>query len=279
MKTKTPYSSKLSHFDSEELQAGEDQSLGAITHARSYQCALQLQEIAVSRNAPSLLICLHETRPHYWLAGFFIQQLPVNKPCCQAPSHPPPLISRDLHLTSLCTTTITSSFLERVIAAFLKAIFRGSDHRFKGFNLLPLQIPCLTYHADHNGEFLGPCFVLVLEHNLIKSNQMFCIIKHFKLDLTVTHGNPDLNLPLLIKYHCSFTNCFTLFAHWSVLTVLYQGLKLFCYPTTFLECCLLLAVLHQQGQSETQLLSVMIVQKKLAVLQPFMQLLRRVIWE
>lgn len=71
-------------------------------------------------------------------------------------------------------------------------IFRGSDHQFKGFNLPLVQIPCLTLHADHNGEFFEPCFVLLLEHNPIKS-QTFCIIKHFMLDLTVTHSNPDAN--------------------------------------------------------------------------------------
>lgn len=60
---------------------------------------------------------------------------------CKQAGLPSPLPSStsDLwrsHLTSLCTRTITLSFLERVIAAFLKVIFRGSDHQFKGFNLL-----------------------------------------------------------------------------------------------------------------------------------------------
>lgn len=148
--------------------------------------------MAVSRNAPSLLICLHETQLHYWLAGSFIQKLPVNKPGCQAPSHPPPLISRDLHLTSLCTTIMTMSVLERVIAAFLKVIFRGSDHQFKGFIPPLVQTPRLTLRADCNGEFFGPCFVLVHGHNPIKS-QTSCIVKHFRRDLSVTHGNPALN--------------------------------------------------------------------------------------
>lgn len=50
----------------------------------------------------SLLICLHRAQLHYWLAAFFIQQLPVNKSHSNAPSHPPPLISQgspsDLHM-------------------------------------------------------------------------------------------------------------------------------------------------------------------------------------
>lgn len=70
----------------------------------------------------SLLICLYRNQLHYWLAGFFIQQLPVNKSCCQTPSYPPPLISRDLHLTSLWTRTIALSPLERVNAAFSGAL-------------------------------------------------------------------------------------------------------------------------------------------------------------
>lgn len=148
--------------------------------------------MAVSRNAPSLLICLRETQLHYWLTGSFIQKLPVNKPGYQARSHPPPLISRDLHLTFFCTRTITFSILGRVIAAFLKVIFRGSDQQFKGFNLPLVQTPCLTLRADPNGEFFGPCFVLVLVLSPIKS-QTSCIIKHCRPDLPVTHGNPALN--------------------------------------------------------------------------------------
>lgn len=79
----------------------------------------------------SLLICLYRAQLHYWLAGFFIQQLPVNKSHSKAPSHPPPLISRDRLLTSMCTRTIVLSPLERVTAAFQKVIFRGTDLQFK----------------------------------------------------------------------------------------------------------------------------------------------------
>lgn len=50
----------------------------------------------------SLLISLDRAQLHCWLAGFFIQQLPVNKSQSKAPSHPPPLISRDRLLTSIC---------------------------------------------------------------------------------------------------------------------------------------------------------------------------------
>lgn len=79
----------------------------------------------------SLLICLYRAQLHYWLAGFFIQQLPVNKSHSKPPSHPPPLISRDRLLTSMCTRTIVLSPLERVTAAFQKVIFRGTDLQFK----------------------------------------------------------------------------------------------------------------------------------------------------
>lgn len=101
-------------------------------------CSVLLAQATVTGNSwqqecsLSLHICVYRTQLHYWLAGFFIQQLPVNKSCCQPPSHPPPLISRDLHLTSLCTRTITLSLLERVIAAFQKVIFRGSDLQYEG---------------------------------------------------------------------------------------------------------------------------------------------------
>lgn len=79
----------------------------------------------------SLLICLYRAQLHYWLAGFFIQQLPVNKSHSKAPSHPSPLISRDRLLTSICARTIAMSPLERVAAAFPKVIFRGNDLQFK----------------------------------------------------------------------------------------------------------------------------------------------------
>lgn len=59
----------------------------------------------------------------YW-KSYFKQQFPVNKSC----SHPPPLISWDLHLTSLCTRTVALSFHEGVSAAsdFMKKWFSGS---------------------------------------------------------------------------------------------------------------------------------------------------------
>lgn len=73
----------------------------------------------------SLLICLYRTQLHYWLAGFFIQQLPVNKSCCQAPSHPPPLISRDRRLTSLRTRTIALSFSWKGQRCISQSDFQG----------------------------------------------------------------------------------------------------------------------------------------------------------
>lgn len=81
----------------------------------------------------SLLICLFRTRIHYWLAGFFIQQLPVNKSCCQAPSHPPPLIPRDLHLTSLCTKNNHFEPSWRGHCCISKRdFFRGNGLHFEG---------------------------------------------------------------------------------------------------------------------------------------------------
>lgn len=93
-------------------------------------CAFLAQEVADRRNVPSLLIGLFKIQLH-WLVGSFIQQLPVNKPCCQAPSYPPPLLSGDLHVTFLRTRTIALSPLERVSVAFSGAL---ASQLKEGFN-------------------------------------------------------------------------------------------------------------------------------------------------
>lgn len=102
------------------LQPGGDQSLGTAMVAAASM--LDSSRKWLSAGMLPLSSSVSEAQLHYWLAGSFIQRLPVNKRGCQAPSHPPPLISGDLHLTSLCTRTITLSFLQRVIAAFVQVI-------------------------------------------------------------------------------------------------------------------------------------------------------------
>lgn len=135
----------------------------------------------------SLLICLHRAQLHYWLAGFFIQQLPVNKSHSKAPSHPPPLISRDRLLTSVCARTIALSPLERVTAAFQKVIFWGNELQFEVIVWLNVALFC---GSDRGKDLLWPQCLSTLV--LITGGSFFNVTNRDLNISTVLEGCPHV---------------------------------------------------------------------------------------
>lgn len=123
----------------------------------------------------SLLLCLYRAQFHYWLAGFFIQQLPVNKSHSKAPP--------TSHLWSLGIAFWPPDVPEQLLWAH----FKGSLLHFRKWFSGPVTCSLrwwsdkmwdyFKHHIEGKFHFGHSVLTLLLAHMLLLIGVLFLMLK------------------------------------------------------------------------------------------------------